>query len=158
MFKLNFEVHSLVAKRTKTPWLWVPRREHVCHQYRKVTLRKWPPKKEKNIWKEIGIGIEVGMTWGSVKNSGEACVFCTVLTPGAKLPLSLQCKTDKPPQSFWHSLKSFQLHFQFQLFYKCFFPFSIILLNSNPNLTNFTNFVFMIFGCKFVTLYFVFYL
>ena len=34
----------------------------------------------------IGIGIEVGMTWGSVKNSGEACVFCTVLIRGTKPP------------------------------------------------------------------------
>ena len=62
----------------------------------------------------IGIGIEVGMTWGSVRNSGEAYVLCTVLIRGAKPPLWLQCKIHKPPESFWHSLKSFQLQFQFQ--------------------------------------------
>ena len=54
------------------------------------------------------------MTWGIVKNPGEACVFCTVLVRGAKLPLQLQYKIHKPPQSFWHSLKSFQLQSQFQ--------------------------------------------
>ena len=58
--------------------------------------------------------MEVGMTWGSIKNSGEACVFCITVIGGASPPVWVRCKIHKPPQSFWHSLKSFELQFQLQ--------------------------------------------
>ena len=62
------------------------------------------------------------MTWGSVKNSGGACVFCTVPIRGTEDPLELQYKIHKSPQSFWHSLKSFQLQFQLQFQCQSKFP------------------------------------
>ena len=48
-----------------------------------------PPKKTFSFGIQIGIeiGIEVGMTWGSVKNSGEACVFCIVVIRGSSPPI-----------------------------------------------------------------------
>ena len=54
------------------------------------------------------------MTWGSVKNSGEACVFCIVVIGETSPLVEVRCKMRKSPQSFWHSLKSFQLQSQFQ--------------------------------------------
>ena len=83
----------------------------------------------------IGIGIEVGMTWGSVKNSGGACVFCTVPIRGAKPPLYVQYKIHKHPQSFWHSLKSFQLQSLSQfLISPLFYLFTFLVIQSSDQL------------------------
>ena len=44
--------------------------------------------------------MEVGMTWGSVKNSGEACVFCTVLYGGQSPPYNYNTKYTSLPRVF----------------------------------------------------------
>ena len=86
-----------------------------------VSLEKWKGRKVE-LW-GIGIGIEVGMTWGSVKKSGEA-------SP----PVYARYKIHKPPQTFWRSLKSFRLQSQSQfLISPLFYLFTFLVIQSSKS-------------------------
>ena len=53
------------------------------------------------MWHTKDWGSNVGMNWGSVKNSEGPCVFCTVPIQGAKPPLYVQYKIhSRPPRVF----------------------------------------------------------